>query len=104
VAIAMGTLDIAGVRPFRTLCELQATLDMASAQKSAPDFAPFTLSEDYNGAPKVGLHGAIKLEKEMAPVIRPYYALFGLDPSSRTKLHVAKTEEPKSKWAGEISA
>src|SRR5688572_11836891 len=65
--IAEGSLTPAYVEPFATLCEIQANLDMAREQKNAPGFAPFTLSEDYNGAPKIGVHGAIKLEKELAP-------------------------------------
>lgn len=103
IAVAMGTLTPADVRPFRMLCELQATLDIATSQKDAPGFAPFTMSEDYNGAPKMGLHAAIKLEKEYAPVIRPYYALFGLEPVSRARIQVSKkAEEPQSKWAGAL--
>lgn len=101
VCIAMGTLTTADVWAFKTLCELQATIDMASAQKDAPEFAPFTVSDDYNGAPKMGLHAAIKLEKDYAPVIRPYYDYFGLNPTGRAKVSVPKTE-PVSKWAGII--
>jgi phage terminase small subunit len=100
VCIAMGTLTTADVWAFKTLCELQATIDMASRQKDAPEFAPFTVSDDFNGAPKMGLHAAIKLEKEYAPVIRPYYDYFGLNPSGRAKVSVPKTNEPVSKWAG----
>ena len=101
IVIEMGTLTRADVTAFKTLCELQATLDLASIQKDAPEFAPFTLSEDFNGAPKMGLHAAIKLEKEYAPVIRPYYALFGLEPVSRARIQVRKPkDEPVSKWAG----
>lgn len=99
VAIAMGTLTVADVDAFKTLCSLQATLDLADAQKDAPEFAPFTLSEDYNGAPKMGLHAALKLEKEYAPVIRPYYALFGLEPVGRSRIAVPKNEQPQDKWA-----
>ena len=103
VAIAMGTLTPADILPFARMCELQADLDRACLSKDAPEFAIFTLSEDYNGAPKMGLHGAIKLEKEMSPVIRPYYALFGFEPVSRARLVVKKQEEPVSKWAGVLS-
>ncbi len=98
IALAMGTLTTADVRPFRMLCELQATIDLATAQKDAPGFAPFLVLEDQ---PKMGLHAAIKLEKEYAPVIRPYYALFGLEPVSRARIQVPKkAEAPVSKWAG----
>lgn len=103
IAIAMGTLTPADVEVFRTLCRLQATLDLADAQKDAPEFAPFTVSEDYNGADKVGLHAAIKLEKEFATTIRPYYALFGLEPVGRSRIRVPKADEPQSKWAGKLA-
>jgi len=104
IALAMGTLTVADTEPFATLCELQADLDMARACKDAPEFAPFTVSEDYNGAPKTGLHAAVKLEKELAPVIRPYYALFGLEPVSRARIAVPKApDQPVSKWAGVLS-
>jgi hypothetical protein len=99
IALAMGTLTTADVRAFKTLCGLQATLDMADAQKDAEDFAPFTVSSDFNGADKVGLHAAIKLEKDYAAAIRPYYALFGLEPVGRARIAVPKKDEPKSKWA-----
>lgn len=103
VCLAMGTLTPADVRPFGTLCELQSTLNQASSQKDAPGFAPFTVSDDYNGAPTVKIHAAIKLERETATAIRPYYALFGLEPVSRARISVPKqAEEPVSKWAGAL--
>lgn len=102
VCIAMGTLTSADLESFKRLCELQADLDKACEAKDAPGFGMFTLSEDYNGAPKMGLHAAIKLEKELSPVIRPFYELFGLSPVARARISVpkAKAEEPVSKWAG----
>lgn len=101
VCIQMGTLTPADLETFKRLCELQADLDKACASKDAPEFALFTVSEDYNGAPKMGLHAAVKLEKELSPVIRPYYELFGLSPQSRARISVPKLlDEPVSKWAG----
>jgi P27 family predicted phage terminase small subunit len=103
VLLYMGTLTLGDAPTFATLCELQATLRMASAQKSAEGFAPFTLGEDYNGVPKVHVHAAIKLERETATAIRPYYDYFGMTPSSRARLTVPKQEEaPVSKWAGAL--
>src|SRR5688572_22964262 len=40
--VAMGTLTPADVTAFATLCELEATRRMASSQKDAEAFAPFT--------------------------------------------------------------
>jgi phage terminase small subunit len=103
VCIQMGTLTPADTETFKRLCELQADLDKACESKDAPEFAMFTLSEDYNGAPKMGLHAAIKLEKELSPVIRPFYELFGLSAVSRARIQVPKQpEEPASKWAGAL--
>lgn len=101
VCLAMGTLTVADVTTFGTLCELQATLEQASKQKDAVGFAPFTVSDDYNGAPTVKIHAALKLERETAIAIRPFYALFGLEPSGRARLSVRKPDDaPQSKWAG----
>lgn len=102
VCLVMGTLTTADIRPFATLCELQATMQHASSQKDAEGFAPFTLSQDFNGADVVKVHAAVKLERETATALRPYYALFGLEPVSRARISVpkAKPDEPISKWAG----
>lgn len=101
VAIAMGTLTPADVWAFKTLCELQASLDMASAAKDAPEFAPFTVSDDFNGAPKMGVHGALNLELKYAPVIRAYYEKFGLEPAGRARISLPpQAGEPENKWAG----
>ena len=99
--LAMGTLTTVDLRAFATLCELQATILTASAQKDAEGFAMFTISEDYNGAVKVGTHAAVRLERETAQALRPYYEYFGLTPASRARISVPKAaDEPVSKWAG----
>lgn len=101
VCVAMGTLTPADVKPFATLCELQATIEMASSQKNAEGFAPFTVSDDYNGAPTVKIHAALKLERETATALRPYYEKFGLEPAGRSRIKVPKRDAaPVSKWAG----
>lgn len=98
VCEAMGTLTKADAKAFATLCELQATLDMASAQKDADGFAPFTVGTDYNDAPVVKIHAALKLERETASALRPYYEKFGLEPSGRARISLPKQAEPASKW------
>jgi hypothetical protein len=82
--LAMGTLTVADVTPFRTMCELEATLRAASAGKAVG-----------------GDEGAVamKRERETAIAVRPFYALFGLEPVSRARIRVPKGEAPKSKWA-----
>lgn len=79
----MGTLTAADVAPFRTMCELESTLRQASAGKSA-------------GGDDAAV--AMKRERETAIAVRPFYALFGLEPISRAKISVPK-ETPISKWA-----
>ena len=74
-------------------------MDMASRAKDAEEFAPFTVSDDYNGAPKMGLHGALGLELKYAPVIRPYYEKFGLEPVGRARISVPKSAQPADDWA-----
>ena len=101
VCLAMGTLTTADLKPFATLCELQATVEHASAQKDAEGFAPFVVSQDFNGADVVKVHAAIRLERETATALRPYYELFGLTPVARARIAVPKApDEPVSKWAG----
>jgi phage terminase small subunit len=79
VCLAMGTLTVADVTPFGTWCELQARFEQACRQKN---------------------------ERRMivlADKLRHYYALFGLEPVSRSRIHVRKTaEEPVSKWVGAL--
>ena len=99
VAMAMGTLTVADCAAFATLCELEATRRQASAQKDAEGFGMFTLSEDYNGAMKVGVHAAIKVERETATALRPYYEKFGLEPSGRARIALPN-RKPVSKWDG----
>jgi P27 family predicted phage terminase small subunit len=98
VAMAMGTLTPADVWAFKTLCELQATFDIAAGQKDAPEFAPFTVGEDYNAVPMVKVHAALKLEKETALALRPYYEKFGLEPVGRARISVPPQEKTESKW------
>lgn len=91
ICLAMGTLTTADVRVFATVCELQATLTAASASKD-------------NIADPVASAGAVKLERDTAVVLRPYYALFGLEPVSRARVKMPqKADEPRSKWAGVLS-
>jgi hypothetical protein len=85
VCLAMGTLTVADVRPFAMLCELEASVAVARRWKSKPR----TLAK------------GLKLEKDLAAILRPYYALFGLEPISRARIQVPKQiEAPVSKWAG----
>jgi len=84
MCLAMGTLTPADVRPFATLCELQATFSANAAAKGTAIFD-------------------VRLERDTANVIRPYYALFGLEPVSRARISVPKKkDEPASKWAGAL--
>jgi hypothetical protein len=102
ICLAMRTLTPADVRVFATLCELQATLQAASAQKDAGWFAPFSLRPEDTSDPEspmvVVVDAVLKLERETAAALRPYYALFGLEPVSRARISVPK-DEPISKWA-----
>lgn len=84
VALAMGTLTPADVWAFGTLCELQATLDAAAAEKGSMD-----------------LSGAwVGIELKYAALIRPYYEKFGLEPAGRGRIKVKPQEQARSKWEG----
>ncbi len=83
ICLAMGTLTVADVRPFAGLCELQATFNDATKAKGTPDFD-------------------VRLERDTAVALRPYYELFGLTPVSRARIQVKKPDAPASKWAGAL--
>jgi hypothetical protein len=85
VCLEMGTLTRADVAAFIMLCELEGTI---------------ALAREWKAKPRKRAEG-LKLEKELAPIVRPYYALFGLDPVSRARIQVPKkSASPVSKWAG----
>jgi len=104
LAIAMRTLTRADVTAFAMLCELQATLEWAAGRKDPPPRNKGERPSLWVKRSHARLAAAIKIEKDFASIIRPYYALFGLEPVSRAKIHVpTPTEAPVvSKWAGAI--
>ena len=44
------------------------------------------------------VHAALKLERETASALRPYYEKFGLEPVGRARISVPQTKAPESKW------
>jgi len=87
ICLAMRTLTPADVTVFGSLCEGQATLERAAKLKGNPET----------------VEAGTKLEKDFLPLVRPYYALFGLEPVSRARISVPKpAEAPVSKWAGAL--
>jgi hypothetical protein len=70
-------LTSADAESFKTFCQLQAKLD----------------------APDLELADLLKT----AATIRPYYGMFGLEPTGRAKISVQKPEQPASKWAGALA-
>lgn len=106
VAIAMGTLTTADTVAFATLCELEATRRLASAEKGREGFTPFLITTTTDAAgnehPNVKEHPAIRLERHTATAVRPYYERFGLEPAGRSRLSVPKAQESVSKWTGVI--
>ena len=85
ICLHMGTLTPADIRPFTTLCELQATFTAAARGKGSAAFDA-------------------RLERDTANALRPYYSEFGLTPVSRARISVPKktAEESPSKWAGAL--
>lgn len=85
VCLAMRTLTVADLKPFASLCELQATFTETAGKKGTEAFDA-------------------RLERETANALRPYYELFGLTPVSRARIVVPKTkaDEAPSKWAGAL--
>jgi phage terminase small subunit len=81
ICLAMGTLTTADVTVFARLCELEASWNANTSRKGTDEFSP-------------------RQELDIARELRPYSALFGLEPVSRARISVPKQAEPVSKWAG----
>jgi hypothetical protein len=98
--MAMGTLTAADVRPFGTLCEIQATMQEIAAKKDGAGFQAIRLMVDGQDGERfyVEIDNLLKHERDTATALRHYYGLFGLEPVSRARIHVKKAE-PVSKWA-----
>jgi len=103
ICLAMGTLTPADVRVFATLCELQSTLLVAVASKDGRQLASIE-QDDADDQTKltIVIDAVLKLERETATALRPYYSLFGLEPVSRARIQVKKDDMPVSKWAGAL--
>jgi hypothetical protein len=84
LCLGMGTLSPADTMAFGTLCELQAS---------------FTANAQRKG--RRGFDG--RLERALAASLRPFYALFGLEPASRARMPTAPPREVASKWAGVLA-
>lgn len=77
LAIAMGTLTPADVAAFRTLCELSATLRLESARKGQKKFSAMA-------------------EGKTATALRPFYEMFGLNPTGRARIRLPNADaKPK---------
>lgn len=102
ICLAMKTLTPADIRPFASLCELQATMQLASASKDDRELVTLAKAEEGASELKVVIDSVLKLERDTATALRPYYELFGLTPVARARIVVPKKTEdaPPSKWAG----
>ena len=104
VVLAMDVLTVADGDAFATLCELIATRELVSQEKSRPSFQAFISWLDKSGQPHVRQHPAIVLERATASALRPYFEKFGLDPQGRARLTVGPAKDQgKSKWTGLIA-
>lgn len=103
VCLVMGTLTTADLQAFGTLCELQATMQQASASKDGRKLFSLQHQDGDDSPLEIVIDAVLKLERETANALRPYYEYFGLTPSSRARLTVPKpAAEPESKWAGAL--
>lgn len=102
IALAMGTLTTADAASFATFCELEATRRMTALEKGREGFTLFLITSITDSAGnehmKVQEHPAIKLERNTAAALRPYYEKFGLEPVGRARISLPKAKEPASKW------
>lgn len=101
ICLAMRTLTPADVTVFGTLCELQSTLEQASAGKDGRALITAQADPEEPTTLTVVIDAVLRLERDTANALRSYYALFGLEPVSRARIVVPKKQdEPVSKWAG----
>jgi hypothetical protein len=84
LCLGMGTLSPADTMAFGTLCELQASFTANAQRKGRRGFDA-------------------RLERALAASLRPFYALFGLEPASRARMPTAPPREVASKWAGVLA-
>jgi phage terminase small subunit len=106
ICVGMRTLYPSDVKSFAAYCELQATLSFASASKDARALLELRAANGIDKRLKVVvvIDAVLKLERETAQAIRPYYDMFGLNPLARNKIAVPKAEDaPKSKWEGIVA-
>ena len=105
VCAGLGPLTVADQRAFATLCELQSTLQQTSASKDGRQL--FRLERDgasESDPMEIVIDAVLRLERETANGLRPYYEYFGLTPASRARIAVPKrASEPESKWAGALA-
>jgi hypothetical protein len=80
----MGTLSPADTMAFATLCELQASFTANAQRKGGRGFDA-------------------RQERALAAALRPFYALFALEPASRARMPTAPPREVASKWAGALA-
>lgn len=86
IAISIGTLTPLDVVAFSVLCELEASRWLASQQKNAEGFAPFTVAEDYTGTDRVHEHKALASERTAAGLLPKYLAMFRLQPMAHGRV------------------
>jgi hypothetical protein len=84
VCLNMGTLSLADALAFATLCELQASFTANAQRKGRRGFDAGQ-------------------ERALAAALRPFYALFALEPASRARMPTAPTRAVVSKWAGALA-
>jgi hypothetical protein len=84
LCLAMRTLTPGDAKAFGVLCEIQNSLDQVGALKDNGDWDT-----------------AMIIERQYAPLVRPYYDYFGMTATSRARMSVpkAKDEAPPRKWA-----
>lgn len=83
------------------LCELFATRDRLAATKNEREFKTFVVEAvvDSDGGThlKTRAHPVFAMERQTASAMRPYLAMFGLEPSGRAKLR-APAPKPQDKF------
>lgn len=96
------------------LCELVATAELVAKEKRDPAFKPLVMKAKVDGDGNVHLEAhenpLLRMERQTAMVLRPYFEKFGLEPVGRARIHVRTdpayaltSKEPQSRWAGKLA-
>lgn len=103
----MNTLTAADEQAFAQLCELIATRELIAVEKSKAEFKLLveeaTVDMDGGTHLKVRENPLLRMERQTASTMKAYLQMFGLDPSSRSRIR-APGDKPANRLKAFLGA